>query len=130
LEVSRAFLGLVDVVETGSAALVTTVADAGDRAFLVPFVDVLLSSGGGEGDESSDVFSAILPLDNAVYVVALLASELSEVVAAYEKMSGAQASPEPSRLAAMKTYLSHASASLKTLSDGLERLSPSEGAPA
>jgi hypothetical protein len=131
LEVQGAFLERVTQIPSGSASLVTTLGVADGKRFLVPFVDLSFTESISlEGDlvEEMEAFGRILTLENAAFLMTILASELSEVFSEYETIASDKAGAEPTRFNAIAGYLDEAEKGLAAIRQSLTRLTTTAAA--
>ncbi len=125
VEVQGVFLERVTQIPAGAVALLTTLGTADGKRFLVPFVDISLTESiPVEADlvEEDEVFGRIVTLDNAVYLLDLLANELAEAFSDYEAVVNDKVGPEPGRFQAIGDYLSGAEKGLSNIRATLKRL--------
>ena len=67
-------------------------------------------------------FGRILTLENAVFLITILSTELAEVFDDYEAIASEKAGPEPTRFKAIAGYLDDAEKGLASIRKALERL--------
>lgn len=120
LKIAGRFVQEVMSTPTTALSVLTTIGEGEEASFLVPFAYLsILESGEGE---ASEVMTAFLTLDSAVYLVADLAAELATAADRVEELSTAERPLEPSRIKAMREYVDSARKQLDTISGTLERL--------
>lgn len=120
LEVPANFLERVSFVSGASASLVTVFGEAGDRSYLVPFVDVTITEAMGE--ETADMLGILMPLESAVHLVAVLSGDLCEAVGQYSRVANEKVGPEATRLAAVAEYVTRARENLDRLQSAIAGL--------
>lgn len=123
LEVPANFLERVSPITGGSASLVTVFGEGKDKTYLVPFVDVTISEAVGE--DTTELLGSLMPLESAVYIVAMLSGDLADAVEQYESIANTKAGPEASRFNAIVDYVEKAQVSLSQLRDTVARLTSS-----
>jgi len=127
VEVHGVFLERVTQIPTGAVALLTTLGESEGKRFLVPFVDISLTETIPVEDdlvEEDEVFGRIVTLDNAVFLLDILANELADAFADYEAVVNDKVGPEPGRFQAIGDYLSNAEKGMANIRASLKRLIP------
>ena len=134
LQVPGFFLDRVTQIPSGSATLITSLGESEGDSFLVPFVDLSLfekvSLEGEAEPQTGEAFGRIVTLENAVYLMTILSSELVAVFSDYETMASEKLGPEPSRFKAISGYLDSTRESLEVIQQTLSRLGTTEPAVA
>ena len=80
------------------------VSEGGDHV-IIPFVETKLARVEGEGTEPEDLFSQILTLENAAFLVSELAGDLRLVCAHLGNMAKGPLRPEPARTEYLRRFL-------------------------
>ena len=87
------------------------VGDEGDHV-LIPFVETKLGRTEAEGAEPEDLFSQLLTLENAAFLVSDLAGDLRLACAHLGNMADGPLRPEPARMEYVRRFLVRAQANV------------------
>lgn len=124
LSLPGAFLDTVDFIEGVSLALIASVGEVEEtgQRVLVPFVSVRVSASKQDQPQSAPLFSTQLTLEDSVYLLSDLGTELLAVVNDLVVLSAGGVKLERKRIDLVKTFVGDAAKAIEACRAALDKL--------
>lgn len=117
------FFDRVATVPLTQMSLLMAVGQVGEGGnhVIIPFVETKLARAEGEEAEPEDLFSQLLTLENAAFLVSSLAGDLRLACAHLGNMSSGPLRPEPARIEYVRRFLLRARDNVSACLDEIDR---------
>lgn len=117
---------LVSVTYTSLLMCIGRLGEDATNEVLVPFVEMKFDGpDAADGLKAPELFSQVLTLDNAAYVLSDISSDLAQICRQFRSVSSGKTPPEMRRLEATKRFFSEARGYLETCISELDAIAAS-----